>query len=179
MNAGFVAVVAGMVAHGTLLASGTGHLARPRRFAAALAAHGVRATARRLLSVAVPVAELLVGGAGLMLIGTGSVSGGRAAALGAVVLYSAFAGYGWRLTRRRPGVPCGCGASLEPVSGWTVARAAALSATAAVAATGVALAGPAAPPAERVLAVLSAAGLGLALWQLPAARLGSLSRARW
>ncbi len=178
MAAAFVGEVALLLVFGTLLVCGAAHLAHPRRFQGALVAADIGSpVTRRAISFLVTAAELAVGGAGLSAVALGRMAGLHAAALAAGLLYGAFAGYAGLLVYRHPGAPCGCSGNLEPATVGTVARATALSlvATSMVAAPGRVGTGS---PRHLALALLCAIGLGLALWQAPAASATSLMAGR-
>jgi hypothetical protein len=165
----FVGTVARLLVFGTLLASGAAHLWRPARFGTALAAQGIRSRAvRRALWMAVIAGELVVGAAGLTAGALAWPVELHVATLAAMLLYAAYAHYLWALVRRIPGAPCGCGAEVEPATSWTVARAAVLSLISMLALLAGSWPG-AQPPAYAALAALCAAGLGITLWQVPAA----------
>ncbi|MGH8905702.1 MAG: MauE/DoxX family redox-associated membrane protein [Egibacteraceae bacterium] len=172
MTAAFVGEVAGLLVFGTLLLSGAAHLRRLARFEAALAAQGIPSRCvRRAISTAVIAVELAVGGAGSAAAVVAEPVQLRFSALAAALLHAVFACYLYRLVRRLPGAPCGCGGGLKPANVWTAARAAALSLVSMLAL----LAGrrPGAyPPAYAALAALCAVGLGIALWQMPDATAG-------
>ncbi|MEN3360876.1 MAG: hypothetical protein V7637_4858 [Mycobacteriales bacterium] len=166
--AALTASVAGYSVVFTLLLAGIGHLARPGVLRAALVTHGVLPAPAAVAAV-VPVVEVALGAAGA----AGLVSGGRlltAGLAGAAALLAGYAGYSWRVLASGVGGPCGCSRRELPMSGWVVARAAAL---AALAGLGLAFAGSALPlrsaGSHLVIALLAAAAFGLLLWQLPAA----------
>ena len=169
MTVAFVARIAGLLVFGTLLCSGATHLRHSASFGAALTAQGIHSlTVRRLVTSVVTACELAIGATGLTAGAVAWLVGLRVTAIAAMLLNAAFACYTWVLIRRRPGAPCGCGHRLEPATIGTVTRAAALS----LMATLPLLARPPSSggsPTYTALAVLCAAGLGIALWQVPSA----------
>lgn len=155
------------LAVGPLLAAGAGHLRHPGTLRAQLDRQQL--IARRLrgpVARLVPAAELLVGATGVVAVARASTLD-LAAGL-ALVLYGGYTAFALVLWRRRPGAPCGCTVRDEPVSGWTVVRAAVLASVAgALLATGVA--SPERTWSTGGAAVVVGPVLGLLLWQLPAA----------
>lgn len=154
----------------TLLVASVEHLSRPAALAGALAAH-------RVLPAPVPVAVLVVASEAL-LAGTGIVAllrdgGGSlltAALAGSFALLGLYAGYGLHLMSTGRTGPCGCSRVELPMTGWVVARAAALAGLALV---GILLSGSVVAP-ERTgtpLAVVLLASVTFTalLWHLPAA----------
>ncbi|GGQ06386.1 hypothetical protein BKA00_003327 [Actinomadura coerulea] len=160
--AGIAAVTVPLV----LLASLAGQLRRPGALAAAVRAHRVLPAALAgAAAAAVIAAEALIGVAGaaaplLRLDGPARAAGGAAAVL--LALYAAYAAH---VARTRRGVPCGCGGSGTPMTGWVAGRAAALSA---LALTGALLGPPAAGTLyESSVEVVAGLGFAVLLWTLP------------
>jgi Methylamine utilisation protein MauE len=160
------AAVAGLIVLGTLLLSGLAHLRRPGPLRSAVTSHRIL-PAPAGVAVAVTLAEVAAGAAGAVAVARADTALLRSALAGAALLCLAYAAYSWQVTRSGVAAPCGCSGPAVPMSGWVTTRALALAALALAALA----AGP--RPAwtggEAAVALLAAATLGLALWQLPAA----------
>jgi hypothetical protein len=158
--------VAGLVALGTLLLSGLAHLRRPGALRSAVAAHRMLPAPRAVAAVTT-AAELAAGAAGVVAVARADTALLRSALAAGSVLCLAYAAYSWQVIRSGVAAPCGCSGPAVPMSGWVTTRALAL---AALGAAGLAAAPrPGWAGDQTAVALLAAATLGLALWQLPAA----------
>jgi hypothetical protein len=178
-----LAGVAGLIALGTLLATGLAHLRRPAALRSAVADHRLLPAPDAVAAV-VTAAELACAAAGLVGVARADAAPLRAGLAAAALLCAAYAAYSWHVTRSGVAGPCGCAGPAVPMSGWVTTRAVIL---AGLAAAGLAGSGLAAGPAaagrpgwtggQTAVALLAAATLGLALWQLPAALNDPVARA--
>jgi hypothetical protein len=161
-----LAGVAGLIALGTLLATGLAHLRRPGALRSAVAGHRLL-PAPAAVAAMVTAAELACGAAGLVGVARADTAPLRAGLAAAALLCLAYAGYSWLATRSGVAAPCGCAGPAVPMSGWVTTRALVLAALACVALG--ATPRPGWTAGQSAVALLAAATLGLALWQLPAA----------
>jgi len=158
-------VVAAAVVFPTLLAAGCRHLLHTGRLARVLRLRGWPASLSRPVAVLLAVAEVGLGGSGV--VGVLRTGVHPAVGLAAALLCAGFAVDAARVLRAgaQP-QPCGCGAVDHPVNPWVVARATAYACLAAVAALGGHTIGALAPPAAATVAA-AAVTIGLPLWLLP------------
>lgn len=143
-----------------LAGAGLGHVRRPHLLRSALRAQ--RALPPRLIGHTAAItgpAELTVAGCVLaaVLLRPGLAPAPLLAQAG---LFASFAGYLWRVNRHRPGVPCGCLGTGEPVGRPAIARAAVLALGSAAAA----LPGPDPVPDVRVVCLLAGVLIAMAMW---------------
>jgi hypothetical protein len=159
-----LAAVAALTTSLLLVASAVGHLRH--RVTPELNAHGVLPErARPVVAAALPVAELVIGLAGL--------TAAPSALVAQAALFAAFAGYLTLVLRAatragRTGIPCGCGLPEVPVGPAAVGRAAGL-AVAALAAAAFSTGLPS-DAGSAALAVVAAPTLALLVAVVPAAR---------
>ena len=164
----FPAGVAAYVVLLVLVLAVAGLVRRPGALPAALIAHRILPRyAVRPAAFAVTAAEVVL--AAVLLAGLVRASGPPQAGLtAAAVLFAGYGGYGWRVTARGHGGPCGCGGADVPMGRWVTVRAFTLAALA-----GFAAAAHDAVPARfgspLLLVLLAAATIGTLLWHLPAA----------
>lgn len=167
----FLAPVAAGIVLLSLLTGCAAHVAGPGALRDALRRH--RVLPRRavpLVTGAVPLAEGLLGAAGLAAVAVGSRTGFVLVMAASAALFGTYAGYVRYVLSTGRGGPCGCSRTDIPVTGWVAGRALVY---ALLAAAGALLAEPAvqlpADPAELTtitLATLTFTGL---LWFLPLA----------
>jgi methylamine utilization protein MauE len=122
--------VGAFVAFSLLLVVGLEHARHPKQTRDVIAAQRLWPTwATPLVHTGLTSSEVLVGGIGVVSIAvTVPVAVQRLLLLAAAILYASFALYGVLLLRWRPTAPCGCGIRAQPVSAWTIGRAATLTA---------------------------------------------------
>ncbi|MFJ4466940.1 MauE/DoxX family redox-associated membrane protein [Streptomyces sp. NPDC089424] len=154
----------------TLLVGAGSHAAGPGALGEALRVHGVLgARLRRAASVALPLAEGVLGAAGAAALLGGQVRALQAVLAASTALFGLYAGYTRHVLALGRGGPCGCSRRDVPLSRWVTRRAAAL---ACLATAGAVLAG-AGPlrvsAAELVTLLLAALACTVLLWTLPAA----------
>ena len=165
-----LAAVAALTTSLLLLAAGAAHARRPGALGAALAAHGV---VRRVTTVVrlLPAAELALGGATVLALVVAAQGWAALLLVGQVLLFSAFAAYLSRVSRRGgQGLACGCGLPEVPVGPPAVARAAGLAALAGFAAAGTLTAGVPRDAASVAVVAVAAPTLALLLAVVQAAR---------
>jgi hypothetical protein len=126
--------VGALVAFSLLLMVGLEHARRPEQTRDVIATQRLWPTwAIPLIQTGLTATELLVGGMGVASIFvTVPRALERVLLLAAAVLYVSFAIYSVLLLQWRPQAPCGCGTQGQPVSSWTIGRAATLAAVASV-----------------------------------------------
>jgi hypothetical protein len=167
----FYSTVGAFVAFSLLLVVGLEHARHPRQTREVIAAQRLWPTwAAHLVQTGLTASELLVGGIGVLSVAvTVPEALKRLLLLAAAALYAAFAGYGALLLRWRPTAPCGCGTQGQPVSAWTIGRAAALAAVCGVlaVATPSLIAVPTENLARLSIVLLAGAALTVLLLRLP------------
>lgn len=167
-----VATVAAYTSLGVLLFAGMSHLGTLERFGDQLRRQRAwPASITPVLAAVVALLELAIGGlGGVALLGASPSSRLLAAALSlAAAQYGAYGLYLlWLHHAAEDPVPCACSSRTVPVSGWSVGRALALSATSLIAAV---TAGSVVAVTELsgVMAALAATPIGIGLWILPEA----------
>jgi len=169
-----ISLASALVTFGTLLVAGVLHGRDTKVLRQQMVAQRVwPAGWLHVLSVALPVTELTVGGFGLTALVSGR--GVTAAALLSVTLYLAFTLFGVFAVRMRPGVPCGCSADARPIDWSIVVRAAVLGCCAIVTSV---LAPAAGEASALTLLFAGMAGLasGVVIWMLPEALADPLQR---
>ena len=167
----------------TLLLAGGAHLRSPRRLAEEVREQAVLPDwSIGALVVALPLAEVLVGGSLLwVLAGGSSPNGNRIPLAVGVVLYIAIAGYAtyvWKTVSARGGVPvrCGCSSVGARMTEWVVIRAAVLTASMAGAFVYVSVPGQMSL-IQSVVFVLASVTFTTLLWIIPGALQSSGNRA--
>lgn len=167
----FLAPVAAGTVLLSLLTGCAAHVAGPGALRAALRVH--RVLPRRavpFVAAAVPVAEGVLGAAGLAALTGGSRTGFVLVMAASAALFGTYAGYLRYVLSTGRGGPCGCSRSDIPVSGRAAGRALVYTLLAAV---GALLAESAVPlltdPAELITVMLASLTFTVLLWVLPLA----------
>ena len=120
--------VGALVVFSLLLVVGLEHARHPEQTRDVIAAQQLWPTwATPLIQTGLTATELVVGGMGVAsIVFTVPTALERVLLLAAAALYVSFAIYGVLLLQWRPQAPCGCGTQGQPVSAWTIGRAATL-----------------------------------------------------
>ncbi|MET7640864.1 MauE/DoxX family redox-associated membrane protein [Streptomyces sp. NPDC005438] len=167
----FLAPVAVGIVLGSLLTGFASHVAAPSALRDALRQH--RTLPRRAVppvTLAVPVAEGVLGLAGLVALFGGSRTGVTVVMAASAALFGTYTGYLRHVLASGRGGPCGCSRSDVPLSGWAVGRAFTY---ALLAVAGALLAQAAVPlltdPAELATVLLAVATFTALLWYWPLA----------
>lgn len=164
-----VASVAAYTVILTLLLACAEHLAEPSALSRALAAHRVIAAPGAVAPVVI-AAEGLLGVAGAVALFRGGNGLAAMALAAACMLLALYAGYGFYVRSTGRSGPCGCSRIELPMTGWVVARAAALAGLALLAFLGAEAIEPwSRPGAALGVALMAAVTFTLLLWHLPAA----------
>lgn len=155
----------------SLLTGCAAHVAGPGALRDALRLH--RVLPRRavpVVTVAAPVAEGLLGAAGLAAVAGGSRTGVVLVMAASALLFGTYAGYLRYVLSTGRGGPCGCSRTDIPISGWAAGRALVYALLATV---GGLLAESAVPlltdPAELITVTVAALTFTGLLWFLPLA----------
>jgi hypothetical protein len=164
-----LATVAAYTGFGLLLIAGVAHAGSPGTFRRLVARQAVWPSALVTpVAVAVLVAELAVGVAGIVATLTHEGTAARAATLrAAALLYLAMALYGAFLRARRPGAPCACSQRDHPADGWVPVRALVLAAGCGYAAGNAEQVLGWSSTAEFLVAVLASACFLVLAWSAP------------
>ncbi|MFD0560067.1 methylamine utilization protein MauE [Stackebrandtia endophytica] len=168
--ADFLGMWATIIAVGAAAIGVIVHVRSPRELPDALAAHAVLPTALvRPVATMVAIAEVGLAVTVVMASILGSNPVAVVALVALAVLFAGYAGYLHRVASTGRSVPCGCSLSREPVTGWTVVRAASFALAAAIGAAATPIATLPGDPASWTIVVPAAAATLILLWTLPAA----------
>lgn len=171
----FIGVALTLIPTGVLLLVGIGHLWSLDDLTDIMRSH--RVIHQRFVGPAAMVlvlAQLVVGTAGMAVVGFGIVRLALPVLTLTVVIYAAFAIYSWLVVQGGRGVLCGCSRTRHPMTIHITSRAVILASAAGVALgsvlsgaepCGCAIGGP----PQLTTVAMSVVGLGLAIWHLPAA----------